>query len=80
VDRAPHTEPEGTTWETAVGYSRAVRAGDAFHVSGSMSTDDAGHVGGDPYERTTSAGEHRRVAVGAGCLVRRRGSDPTVRH
>ncbi|WP_299334292.1 Rid family hydrolase [Haloplanus sp.] len=50
-------EPEGTTWETAADYSRAVRAGDALHVSGSMSTDDAGHVGGGPYERTARAPE-----------------------
>lgn len=44
----------GTTWESKVGYSRAVRAGAEIHVSGTTATDDAGNVVGseDPYEQT----------------------------
>ena len=37
----------GTEWEAHVGYSRAVRAGDQVHVSGTTPVDDAGEVIGE---------------------------------
>jgi len=41
----------GTPWETAVGYSRAIRVGNTVWTSGTTSTDNDGNlVGpGDPY-------------------------------
>lgn len=47
----------GTEWEQTVGYSRAVRAGDQIHVSGTTATDESGDlVGiGDPYRQTKQA-------------------------
>ena len=46
----------GTEWEAHVGYSRAVRAGDQVHVSGTTPVDDAGEVIGEtPYEQTVAA-------------------------
>jgi len=47
----------GTDWESKVGYSRAIRAGNQVHVSGTTATDEAGNVVGedDPYEQTRQA-------------------------
>lgn len=50
------TVSSGTEWEEHVGYSRAVRAGDQVHVSGTTPVDDEGSVVGEtPYEQTVAA-------------------------
>ena len=47
----------GTEWESQVGYSRAIRAGDIVRVSGTIATDDDGEVvaPGQAYEQTAHA-------------------------
>jgi len=56
----------GTEWEPIVGYSRAVRAGDQIHVSGTTATDEEGEVVGvgDPAAQTRQAIENAEAALG----------------
>jgi enamine deaminase RidA (YjgF/YER057c/UK114 family) len=44
----------GTPWEPIVGYSRAVRVGNALWIAGTTATDASGAVvgAGDPYRQT----------------------------
>lgn len=49
----------GTEWESAVGYSRAVRVGARIEVSGTTATDESGSVVG-----RGDAEEQARVAIG----------------
>lgn len=44
----------GTSWEALAGYSRAVRLGNAIHVSGTTATDENGQLVGsnDPHAQT----------------------------
>lgn len=55
----------GTSWETVVGYSRAVRVGATVHVSGTTATDATGRVvgRGDPGAQTRQALENIRAAL-----------------
>ena len=47
----------GTRWEPVVGYSRAVRVGNAVYVAGTTATDEKGNIvgKGDPYVQTRQA-------------------------
>jgi enamine deaminase RidA (YjgF/YER057c/UK114 family) len=45
----------GTEWEREVGYARAVRVGEAIHVSGTTGVDDDGDAVGGPYEQAVRA-------------------------
>ena len=55
----------GTRWEPVVGYSRAVRVGNAVYVAGTTATDEKGNIvgKGDPYVQTRQALRNIELAL-----------------
>jgi len=56
----------GTRWEPIVGYSRAIKAGNAVFVSGTTPTDSAGKIlaAGDVYRQTVITIQNIEKALG----------------
>ncbi|MDZ7728623.1 MAG: RidA family protein [Dehalococcoidia bacterium] len=70
----------GARWETTVGYSRALRAGNIVHVAGttSLNSDGSVHAPGDAYEQARRLPAHhrgrarRKLGASMGDVVRTR--------
>jgi enamine deaminase RidA (YjgF/YER057c/UK114 family) len=69
----------GASWETKIGYCRAIRAGDHIYVTGTAAVVDKGHAfaPGDPYAQAKRCFEIieralRELGVDLTCVVRTR--------
>lgn len=53
----------GGKWEPTVGYSRAVRVGNAVSIAGTTAADEAGNVKGDAYEQSVKTLRNIEIAL-----------------